>query len=98
MLQVTLTIVDPALGKTTFIDLCRLLIRGTKWKDLSKVLNGLKDQEPESVRRAVLGYCASVLLSEDSPRAYLVMDAFKQPTYDIGWPGVVLSAYEAVQS
>ena len=79
------------------IDLCRILIKGAKWKDVSKVLSGLKGEEPEGVRRAVLGYCASVLLSEDSPRAFLVMDAFKQPTYDIGWPGVVLAAYEAVQ-
>lgn len=80
------------------IDLCRSLIKGTKWKELSKVLNGLKDQEPESIRRAVLGYCSSVLLNEDSPRAFLVMDAFKAPTYDIGWSGIVLAAYEAVQS
>lgn len=80
------------------IDLCRLLIKGTKWRDVLKVLSGLKEQDPESIRRAVLGYCASVLLSEDSPRAFLVLDAFKQPTYDIGWPGIVLAVYEAVQS
>lgn len=86
-----------AVKQNQVIDLCRALIKGTKWKEISKVLNGLKGEEPENVRRAVLGYCASVLLSEDSPRAFLVMDAFKQPTYDIGWPGIVLAAYEAVQ-
>jgi DNA polymerase III gamma/tau subunit len=80
------------------IDLCRILIKGAKWRDVSKILSGLKDQEPEGVRRAVLGYCSSVLLNEDSPRAFLVLDAFKQPTYDIGWPGIVLAAYEAIQS
>lgn len=80
------------------IDLCRALIKGVKWRDLSKILNGLKDQDPESTRRAVLGYCSSVLLTEDSPRAFLVIDAFKTPTYDIGWPGIVLATYEAVQS
>lgn len=87
-----------AVQQNQVIDLCRMLIRGTKWKDLSKILNGLKDQDPEGTRRAVLGYCSSVLLNEDSPRAFLVMDAFKTPTYDIGWPGIVLAAYEAVQS
>lgn len=87
-----------AAKQNEIIDLCRALIKGTKWKDLSKILNGLKDQDPEGTRRAVLGYCSSVLLNEDSPRAFLVMDAFKQPTYDIGWPGIVLASYEAVQS
>ena len=87
-----------AVKQNQVIDLCRILIKGAKWKEISKVLSGLKGEEPEGVRRAVLGYCASVLLNEDSPRAFLVMDAFKQPTYDIGWPGVVLAAYEAVQS
>lgn len=86
-----------AVQQSQVIDLCRALIKGTRWKDLSKVLNGLKGEDPESTRRAILGYCSSVLLNEDSPRAFLVMDAFKQPTYDIGWPGIVLAAYEAVQ-
>jgi DNA polymerase III subunit gamma/tau len=87
-----------AAQQNQIIDLCRALIKGTKWKEVSKILNGLKDQDSEGIRRAVLGYCSSVLLNEDSPRAFLVMDAFKCPTYDIGWPGIVLSSYEAVGS
>lgn len=87
-----------AAQQSQVIDLCRSLIKGTKWKEVLKILNGLKGEDPESTRRAILGYCSSVLLSEDNPRAFLVMDVFKQPTYDIGWPGIVLAAYEAVQS
>ena len=48
------------------------------------------------MRRAVLGYCSAVLLSGDEPKAFVVMDAFRAPTYDLGWPGIVMACYEIV--
>ena len=46
------------------MDLCRAIFqKNPQWKDVSKILEGLKKVDPESVRRAVLGtlqlfYCA----------------------------------------
>lgn len=83
-------------NKSKVIDLCRSMIKGESWKKISAILRNLEDEPEESIRRAVLGYCASVLLKEDSPRAYLIMDSFSKPFYDSGRPGLVLACYEAV--
>ena len=80
------------------IDLCRALMERKKWVEIAKILKGLKDQEPEQVRRAVLGYCNSVLLNKESPQAYLVMERFMRPLYDTGFPGLTLACYEALDA
>lgn len=76
------------------VDLCRLLIAGkAKWKDVVEVRKALKE-EPESVRRAVLGYMNAVLLSgKDSARAVHVIECFKEPYYNTGPAGLTLSCY-----
>lgn len=87
-----------AVQQSQAIELCRLIFKGANWKQVSKVLTNLKNQgeEPESIRRMILGYCSSILLKGDNPKAYLVMDCFREPTYNNGFPGLILSAYEAV--
>jgi DNA polymerase-3 subunit gamma/tau len=90
------TVEKAAVEQSQVIDLCRCLMKKADWKQVKKILQGLKDQAPEDVRRAVLGYCSAVLLNEDEPKAYVVLDAFRPPTYDIGWPGIVMAAYEVV--
>jgi DNA polymerase III gamma/tau subunit len=77
------------------IDLCRALIGKRPWKEIGKIIQGL-DQEPESVRRAVLGYMQAVLLKGDNPQAYIVLSAFRAPLYDIGKPGLTIAAYESI--
>lgn len=54
-----------------------------------------KEEEPEAVRRIVLGYMKSVLLGGSNKRAWDILMCFKEPTYDIGWPGIVANCYEA---
>lgn len=83
-------------GKNKVISLCRAMIKGEGWKKISAILRNLEDEPEESIRRAVLGYCASVLLKGDSPRAFLIMDSFSKPFYDTGRPGLILACYEAV--
>jgi DNA polymerase III subunit gamma/tau len=78
------------------IDLCRALIAKKSWKAIAPILKNIK-QEPEQVRRCVLGYAQSVLLSSGNERAYLIIDAFRQPLYDIGKPGLVAACFEAIQ-
>lgn len=79
------------------IQLCRALLEKTTWKKVAGILDGLKDQDPESIRRHVLGYCQSVLLRQSHDKAWYVIDCFRDPMYDIGFPGVVYACYSATK-
>lgn len=78
------------------IELCRALVKKEGWKSISAILQTLKDEEPESVRRLVLGYCSNVLLKTGDPKIFLIMEAFEDHFYDIGRPGLVLACYRAL--
>jgi len=86
-----------AVEENKVVNLCRTLLRDdVTWDEVKKVLKGLEDQDPESVRRTVLNYCAAVLMSEDNGWAYLVMSAFKEPFHSTGKAGLVMACYEVV--
>lgn len=77
------------------IDLCRALIGKRPWKEIARIIQGL-DQEPESVRRAVLGYASAVLLKSGQPQAYIVLDSFRQDFFTTGKSGLTMAAYASV--
>lgn len=84
-------------SQSEVIELCRALTNGSAWKKIAELLKGLKDQDPENIRRAVLGYCQAILLSgQQNDRAAQVMQEFMEPTYNTGFPGVVLACYSAL--
>lgn len=78
---------------TKTIDLCRALIGRKPWSEVRLILAGLKSEDPESIRQSVLGYCSAVLLNGDNNQAAATMEAFANPTFNSGFPGVVYSAY-----
>jgi hypothetical protein len=81
--------------QTQGIELCRALInRKTQWKDAAAILTGLKDQEAETIRRNVLGYCQAVLLNgrADTQVGY-VLEQFITPFYDSGFPQLTLACF-----
>jgi DNA polymerase-3 subunit gamma/tau len=78
------------------IALCRALIKGESWTKVSTILRGLKGQEPESIRRVVLGYATSVLLNKQNQKAGIILECFEEPTYAIGFPGIVLACFRTV--
>jgi DNA polymerase-3 subunit gamma/tau len=82
------------------IELSQALMKNDKWENIVKILKGLEKQDPESVRRAVIGYCASIMKTgKQKDQAYLVVDAFaSRPTYDIGVHALVLASYEALEN
>jgi DNA polymerase-3 subunit gamma/tau len=80
------------------IELCRALIRNAAWKEISSILTGLKDQEPEEIRRQVLGYCQAILLKSDNPLCGLIMEMFIEPFYNTGFPGLVFACYSIVKN
>jgi hypothetical protein len=79
------------------IELCRALLQNSNWKQISTILEGLKGQEAESIRRHVLGYAQSVLLKTDNMKAGLVMEEFIEPFYHTGFPQLVLACYTVVK-
>ena len=78
------------------IELCRAIISGQGWQKVSNILSELKGQDAEGIRRLVLGYCSSILLKGENSQAGLIMEEFREPMYDIGFPGVVLACYSVV--
>jgi DNA polymerase III gamma/tau subunit len=81
--------------KQQAIDLCRLIFRFAKWNEVAAAIKVIKD-EPETVRRIMLGYAASVCLGggKFAARAAQVINAFRDHFYDCGRPGLVLAAYD----
>ena len=76
---------DFSVKKEEIINLSRLLLNGNSWKEVAGILNSL-DNEPESIRLAVLGFMNSVMLNVKSKegkqmRASLVINEFNDPFY-----------------
>lgn len=84
----------PAVIEMTAVDLCRALLSNAPWKKIASIISSLENDDAESVRRAVLGYCEKVLLSgEENDRAAAIIEEFSRPFYDSGRPGLVLACY-----
>lgn len=80
----------------TVIELCRRLSTPkVKWKSVAIVLKNL-EEDPEKVRRAVLGYFSSVLLNEENPYAAHVIECFEDPFYNSGKAGLIKSCFMAI--
>jgi DNA polymerase III gamma/tau subunit len=78
------------------VALCRALVDGKGWKTVQGILNGLKDQNAETIRRHVLGYCQAILLNpktEKNDLVFIIMQEFSQNTYDNGFKQVVFACY-----
>lgn len=93
-----LRIVSAGVAGAAAIDLARLLIKPrVPWKDVAAVLRGL-DDEPESVRRLILGYAASVLLGGGalSEKASQIIMTFEKNFFDSGKPGLIGACFEIV--
>ena len=86
-----------AVEQSQSIELCRALLKNEGWKSISSILRGLQEQDPESIRRLVLGYCNSILLKSENDRAGLIMEEFIEPFYNTGWPGLTFACYSILK-
>jgi len=79
------------------IDLCRALMKGESWGKVAGILRGL-DDDPESIRRMVLGYFSKVMLgsSKVAARAYVIFDSFRESFFYSGKAGLVGACYEII--
>lgn len=77
-------------------ELCRTLIKGgVRWPQIAAQLKAI-DEEPESIRRAILGYANSVLLSSGNKRAWLIIEIFRDHFFDSGRAGLTAACWDLV--
>jgi DNA polymerase III subunit gamma/tau len=80
------------------IEICRALMRpDTKWNEMATILRSV-EEEPETIRRIILGYCKAVLLKTSNATAASIIEEFRDPLYDIGTPGLVASCWNIINS
>lgn len=65
------------------IELARLLVQGTSWTQVQKLLNGLSDKSPETVRHVVRAYATKVVLGarseSDAANGLAILEQFAEP-------------------
>lgn len=80
-------------------ELCKAIVYKKSWKEVSFILDSLKkqNQDPEAIRRQILGYASGVLLKgKADAHCGAVLECFKDPYYNTGFPGLVLSCLSAI--
>lgn len=79
------------------IELCRAMFRNASWKEISSILRGIKDEDPEGVRRLILSYFSSVLLKQENDTAAAIMEVFSENFYNTGFSGLILACYTVIK-
>jgi len=80
------------------IDLCRELLKtGNHWGVIRNILKGLKTEEPEKIRRGIMGYADTVLLNGNTDAALILGWFVYKPTYDSGFPLITQFCYNIDQ-
>lgn len=81
--------------KEQVINIARLLMnKKTKWSDIAKLLKNVQNEDPETIRWMVMGYAKAILLNGDNPRAFRMLENFRDNFYDSKFNGVVAACYE----
>jgi len=81
-------------SQSSVFDLCKALLDGKEWKQIAIILQGI-EEEPEKVRRAVLGYMGKVLLNaKPNIRAAAIIECFQNNYYDTGKTGLIFSCFQ----
>jgi DNA polymerase-3 subunit gamma/tau len=77
------------------IDLCRAINKGEDWKKVANILEDLKDEEPEYIKRCITSYLSKVLLSKGDIRTWKILKIFDTSFFYSGFPMLVKCCYEA---
>jgi DNA polymerase III, gamma/tau subunits len=85
---------------TEIIELARALLAKKPWNEVNKILSKLKENnkldDAETVRYIILGYMSAVLLKSANKQAAIVMDAFRENTFNTGKFGIILASFESL--
>jgi hypothetical protein len=73
-----------------------------KWTEMAEILKGV-DEDPESIRWMILGYCKAILLkgaptAQVTRRAVIVMEEFREAFYETKGAGLVLACFNAMHA
>jgi len=89
-------------AEATAIDIARKLMDNkSTWDDVAKLLKAA-EQDPETIRRCILGYASASLLNMSgagvekgarAKRAALLLESFEEHLFNSGKPGLVLQAF-----
>jgi DNA polymerase III delta prime subunit len=81
--------------KAQGFQIAQSLIYGKPWKEIAKMINDV-DEEPETIRRIILGYAVKVLTGggKFASRAYVVIEACRDTWYDCGKAGLAASCFD----
>lgn len=96
--EVAKVVENIAAQESQTIELCRALVYGKGWSEVRTILANLKE-DPEKIRRAVLGYASKVLISPNSRsvgQAFLVIQCFENSFFNSGFAGLVGACYDVV--
>lgn len=90
-----------AIDSAEAVALARALVNGASWSEVQKILVGLKEIAPESIRHVVRAYVTNVVLGAKKEgtagRGLEILDAFSTPFHPAdGISPVVLAAGKAV--
>lgn len=79
--------------KSAGIDIARaILSKSANWQTVASLIKAC-DEEPEKVRRVILGYASTIVLNSGNKRAFAILDEFSKNYFDSGKAGLVASAY-----
>jgi hypothetical protein len=68
-------------------------MRRTGWKAVATILSQVEEDDVESVRRGVIGYCSAVLLREENDHAMGILDQMIEPFFQSGRAGLIHACY-----
>ncbi len=82
------------------IEIWKALMFGkTLWASMATLLKSCPAvaDDPEGIRRLILACCKNSLLNNQNPaRAAMIIEEFREPTYNVGTPGLVASCFRLV--
>lgn len=92
-------ITNPEAKQVAFDLVKALLWEKANWKSVSKILQGIDNEDPEGLRYLVLACATKEMLkgTKNSPRAYMIVTAFRDNFYDSKFSGLVAACWEVVQ-
>lgn len=74
--------------KKNVADLCQALLKKADWRTVAGIIKLMED-EPETIRRGVLGYMSAVAVNGYNKRALQVLSYFRDHWYDCGRAGLI---------
>lgn len=78
--------------------LARALMRRSGWKAVASILAEVSEDDVESVRRSIIGYCSAVLLRGEDDNAMGILDEFIEPFFNSGRSGLIHACYTVCRS